>query len=376
LLLFTGASLALFAGTARAAEPAATGSDPARGTIRTRYPEFNLLVTSAGSGEKAGVGVERVEGRDGAAQIAAGSYYILEWRLNTRDAAGRKWEAVGNAWPDPVVVPAGGTVVAPLATPVRACLQGTENNGQYHFHLEYTGPYGERCRSITVDGGPPPPPTVRILDAHGRVVGRTQFGSKCGGTCHAAWQIPAGLTGHFRAVPEPKLGPIPVDVGAGLSFELRASRVVNLPPRVGQPAPEFTLVTHSGQTLQLGFLRRRPVILNFFCNCGLCHAFATELGRAADLREKAEILVVTADAGVAEDDAFRHETGLAATYIHDSPPVIAPRYASEACPRCWLIDTNGIIRYVNADRLMPAKKLVTDLRTALAPTKAASAKGK
>jgi peroxiredoxin len=372
--LLASALLALSGGWAPAEQPAPGAPDAGRGTLRARYPEFSLLVTDAGAGSKSSAGVERVQGRDGAAQVGAGSYYVLDWRVNTRDAAGRKWEAAGNAWPNPIVVPAGGSVAIPVATPVRACLQGMENNGQYHFHLEYTGPFGERCRGITVDGGPPPPPTIRILDTSGRVVGRAQFGTKCGGTCHAAWPIPAGLTGHFRAVPEPKLGPIPVDVGAGLSFELRGSRVVNRPPSVGQPAPEFTLVTHSGQSIQLGFLRRRPVILNFFCNCGLCRAFATELGRATDLREKAEILVVTADAGVAEDDAFRTETGLPATYIHDSPPVIAPRYASEACPRCWLIDTNGIIRYVNPDRLMPAKKLVTDLRAALASPKAASVK--
>jgi peroxiredoxin len=368
------ALLTLSVGTVFATEPAAPGPDAGQGTIRTRYSEFSLLVIPDGTGEKTGGGVERIQGRDGAARLAPGSYHLLEWRVNTRDAAGRKWEAVGNAWPDAIVVPSGRDIALPLATPVRACLQGAENNGQFHFHLEYAGPFGERCRGITVDGGPPPSPSIRILDARGRVVGRTQFGSKCGGTCHAAWQIPAGLTGHFRAVPEPKLGPFSVDVGAGLSFELRASRVVNLPPRVGQPAPEFTLVTRKGQTLQLGFLRRRPVILNFFCNCGLCRAFATELGRATDLRQKAEVLVVTSDAGLAEDDTFQRETGLTATYLHDSPPVVAPRYASEACPRCWLIDTTGVVRYVNPDRLMPAKKLVTDMRTALMARGAASGK--
>jgi peroxiredoxin len=218
-----------------------------------------------------------------------------------------------------------------------------------------------------VDGAAPTPPVVRIFDAKGRAVGRTRFAKKCGGTCHASWPIPKGLVGRFRAVPQPQLGPLRLDVGVGISFDLQASRVVYMPPAVGRAAPDFSLTSPQGQTVQLGFLRDRPVLLCFFCNCGLCRAFAAEIARG-DLPRKARVLVVASDSEVAEEAAFRKETGLTeALYFHDAPPVVALRYASEECPRCWLIDTKGIVRYVNPERLMPAKEVVAGLRAALAP---------
>jgi cytochrome c biogenesis protein CcmG/thiol:disulfide interchange protein DsbE len=237
-----------------------------------------------------------------------------------------------------------------------------------HFHMEYAGSRGERCRGVTVDGEAPAPPVVRIFDARGQVIGRTRFEKKCGGTCHAAWPIPAGLAGRFRAVPEPQLGPMRLDTGGGITFDLQASRVVHPRPAVGRPAPDFTLTTPKGQTVQLGYLKDRPVLLCFFCNCGLCRAFAAEIARAGDLAKKAQILVVASDAAVAEEEGFRKETGLTgALYFHDAPPITALRYDSEECPRCWLIDARGVVRYVNAERLMPVAKLVADLRAALAP---------
>jgi peroxiredoxin len=381
ILLFA-ASAALAAGwradhdarPAAADEATATASGKedapqAEGTLRVPYPEFGLLLMPVAQPGVDGEDPEPIEGHDGTLRVAAGRYHLLQWRVGTTDRAGRRWLARGNAWPEPIVVPPGGTVDLALAAPLRAHLQAVESNGVMHFHLEYAGTRGERCRGITVDGEPPPPPGVRILDAQGRVVGRTRFQKKCGGTCHAAWPISPGLKGLFRAVPEPQLGPMRLDVGTGITFDLNGARVIHTPPSVGRPAPDFALTTPKGQTVQLGFLRQRPVLLCFFCNCGLCHAFATEIARAKDLTAKLETIVVASDAAVAEDDTFRRETGLDALYCHDAPPITALRYNSTECPRCWLIDTKGVIRYVNPERLMPTRDFVAGLRAALSPPK-------
>lgn len=364
LLLALGAACLCGAVATSLAQP----QEPERpyGVLRAPYPEFGLLLHPIGEPGQ-DLDPEHVRGRDGEARVPAGKYYLMQWRVETTDAKGRRWLARGNAWPEPIEVPPGGTVQLPLAAPLRPMLQGVESNGVMHFHLEYAGAHGERCRGITVDGEAPPPPVVWIYDAKGRVVGRTRFQKKCGGTCIASWPIPKGLTGRFRAVAEPQLGPMRLEVGQGIFFDLRASRVVHVPPAIGRPAPDFALTTARGQTVQLGFLRTRPVLLCFFCNCGLCRAFAAEIARAKDLVKKTQIVVVASDAAVVEEDDFRRATGLEALYCHDAPPVVALRYASEECPRCWLIDTKGIVRYVNPERLMPARKLVADLRAALAP---------
>lgn len=346
----------------------ASDASAAEGTIRVPYPRFGLLLMPVAEPGQEPRDEGWQEGEEGVTRLPAGRYHLMAWRVETTDKNGRRWRARGNAWPEPITVPAGGVVELPLGAPLQAQLQAVEANGAMHFHLEYAGTRGERCSGILVDGEAPAPPVVRIYDAKGTVIGRTRFKEKCGGTCHAAWPIPNGLVGRFRAVPEPRLGPLQLDVGRGVAFELKESRVVYPPPVVGRPAPDFTLITSRGQSLQLGFLKDQPVLLCFFCDCGLCRAFASALARAEDLARQARILVVASDAAVAEHESFRKETGLtAAEYFHDSPPVTAVRYASEECPRCWLIDTEGIVRYVNPERLMPAAKLVADLRAALAP---------
>lgn len=344
---------------------AGAGSGEAAGTLRTHYSEFDLLLMPAQASPGQTGGVKRVESRGGTASVAPGSYYLLEWRVHAQDAAGRHWRAQGNAWPEPFLVPAAGNAQLSLAFPLRAYLNCVESNGQLHFQLEYAGPFGERCGDVTVDELPPAAPSIRIMDDRGRLLTRIRFDRQHGAACHTVWKIPAGLTGRFHAIPEPNLGPFRVDVGPGLAFELRASRVVRVPARVGRPAPDFSLLTPGGQTLQLGFLRPRPVILCFFCNCGLCHAVASELAAANDLREQAQVVVVTHDTDVLEK-GFQRETGLPGVYLNDTPPMVAPQYASEACPRCWLIDEQGIVRYVNKEQQMPAKALVSQLRAVLA----------
>jgi peroxiredoxin len=176
----------------------------------------------------------------------------------------------------------------------------------------------------------------------------------------ALWTIAVSILSG-RAVPS-------IGAPAGSS----SSRAAPLPPGVGQPAPDFVLPTRTGQPIRLSFLRSRPVILCFFCHCGLCRAVATEMAHTAELRARAQIVVVTGDANALEQE-FGRQIGLDALFLQDAPPVVAPRYASETCPRCWLIDKHGVARYVNVDRLIPAKKLVAGLLAAL--TEPLSGKG-
>jgi thioredoxin-dependent peroxiredoxin len=143
-----------------------------------------------------------------------------------------------------------------------------------------------------------------------------------------------------------------------------APAVATSPPRVGQPAPDFTLPTRTGDKIQLRYLHARPVLLCFFCNCGLCRAVATELARTPELMRKAQVVVVASDPNVV-DHLFGRETGLEALYLKDATPPVARRYGSEGCPRCWLLDARGIVRFVNTDRLVPAKQLVQKLASAL-----------
>jgi peroxiredoxin len=375
--------LTLFTGAAATADPSATpalpASDPAppsaqapsghptpspgTGALRARYRDFALSLVST----RHGGGIqEQFVSREGVVTVPAGDYNLLQWRVNAVDAAGRRWQVKGNRWPEPVTVTAGAPTPIPLATPLRAYLQVVDSNGQLHFHLEYSGPKGERCREITMNGRRPPIPWVRILDRQNRSVARLQFLPKCGGTCLLKWRPGPKLTGRFRALLEADLGPFPLDPGAGIELELKAGRLVHSPPRVGHTAPDFTLSGQKGNMVRLSFLRKRPVLLCFFCRCPLCRTMATKIAQTKALADGTQVVVVASDAAVTDSDEFRQETGLQATYLSDSPPVVGLRYRSEACPRCWLIDAAGVIRYSHANNLVAADTVIAGLLAATA----------
>src|SRR5262249_35923595 len=135
------AALALLCvrGAPAADAPAGEHSREATGTLRARYSDFDLLLIPAQTAQGSAGRATRVESRGGTATVAPGSYHLMEWRVHAEDSAGRHWRAQGNAWPDPILVPPGGDVQLPLASPLRAYLSGMETNGQFHFHLEYAG---------------------------------------------------------------------------------------------------------------------------------------------------------------------------------------------------------------------------------------------
>jgi peroxiredoxin len=277
------------------------------------------------------------------------------------DRAGRHWQVKGNRWPEPITVTAGAPAAIPLATPLRAYLQVVDSEGRLHFHLEYGGPQGERCRDLTVNGGRPPIPWVRILDEKNRSVARLRFMPKCGGTCLLKWRPGPKLTGRFRALLEADLGPFPLDPGAGIELDLKAGRLVSSPPRIGRTAPDFTLAGRKGNMVRLSFLRKRPVLLCFFCRCPLCRTMAAKIARTKALTDGTQVVVVASDAAVTDSDEFQRDTGLQATYLSDSPPIVGVRYRSEACPRVWLIDADGVLRYGSANNLVAADTVVAAL---------------
>src|SRR5205085_1356644 len=88
-----------------------------------------------------------------------------------------------------------------------------------------------------------------------------------------------------------------------------------------------------------------PVVLFFFCGCDPCHTVARQWARV-EAREAATIIVFTGDAPGAQ--LFGQETGLKgekAAYLLDPEEKGAHRFGVESCPRVFLLDAGGIVRY-------------------------------
>ena len=56
---------------------------------------------------------------------------------------------------------------------------------------------------------------------------------------------------------------------------------------------------------------------------------------------------------------FKWGTGWDWPVLADVGTVVTLKYESISCPRCWVIDANGIIRHHNKDRNDPPDTIVT-----------------
>jgi peroxiredoxin len=165
-----------------------------------------------------------------------------------------------------------------------------------------------------------------------------------------------------------KYGPFPVAVASGLEFTMDGTRAAPVIPRVGSVAPNFRLASTGNDMVQLSLLRGQPVILTFFCRCGLCHAVAKEMARTPELAHT-RIYAIFGDYSIGQpqdEKEFRESTGFQSPFLIDLASEVGLQYDSTHCPRVWVVDRNGIVRYVNASQTAPPEQIVAGAVKALA----------
>lgn len=133
--------------------------------------------------------------------------------------------------------------------------------------------------------------------------------------------------------------------------------------KVGQRAPEIDVVSEASIGIALHQYQGRKVLLAFLCGCGLCTPLVPELNRI--LRDYGQdqvtILGITAF-DQKQRDVFKAENKPDFPICIDLERKTLLHYASEACPRLWLIDEEGIIRYNNPSITTPTAQLVAEVR--------------
>ncbi|WP_322802678.1 TlpA disulfide reductase family protein [Thermoflexus sp.] len=138
---------------------------------------------------------------------------------------------------------------------------------------------------------------------------------------------------------------------------LVASRVreVGLPireaPQPGYRAPGFSLRTLEGETLSIGDLRGRAVILNFWATwCPPCRAEMPAFQRLYARYRDRGLVVLGVNATSGDDRAavlaFRQQYGLTFPILLDEAGQVQQRYRITALPTTFFIDPQGIIRDV------------------------------
>ena len=121
--------------------------------------------------------------------------------------------------------------------------------------------------------------------------------------------------------------------------------------QVGQPAPEITVQRMSGKSVSVSSYRGQVLLLDVWASwCGPCKQELPMLDDIASrLRHKGvEVLAVSVDQERDNVVKFLGSRGRwSLTIAHDPKGEIADRLQPDKMPTSYIIDREGIIRYVN-----------------------------
>jgi peroxiredoxin len=157
----------------------------------------------------------------------------------------------------------------------------------------------------------------------------------------------------------------------GIVMVLRGRTASSIPvaAQPGARAPEFDLevLGKPGEHVSLAGLRGRPVLLVFNCGCKLCYDFNHALVAAAPKLPDAQFIGVMMNHWSYAPNQirnFRETTGFRWPLLMDNKSHTTIEYHSTACPRAWLIDRDGIIRYSNEDNTAAPEKITGEILAA------------
>jgi peroxiredoxin len=153
---------------------------------------------------------------------------------------------------------------------------------------------------------------------------------------------------------------------SGYGFAATGKPVARGVAKVGKAAPEIDVVSEASIGITLDEYRGRKVVLAFLCGCNRCKPLIPRLNQLVHEQGQDRVTVLGITAFTTEvRDRFKSETKPDFPICIDLDLKTHIHYASEACPRLWVIDEQGIIRYTNKDILTPTAKLAAELHRQL-----------
>lgn len=134
-------------------------------------------------------------------------------------------------------------------------------------------------------------------------------------------------------------------------------------PIVGALAPDVTLPTLDGGTVKLDELKGKPVLLTFWTTkCGWCRYQMPYL-QAAFEEKGQEVKFIAINIGESSDavQQFAEDEGLGFTVALDRYGAVARAYNISGIPINFLIDDQGVIKYIRKGAFTNTDELLTML---------------
>ena len=132
-------------------------------------------------------------------------------------------------------------------------------------------------------------------------------------------------------------------------------------PRVGNPAIEYPAATLAGDTVTLASFRGDVVLLNLWATwCGPCRSETPYLEEIFEqYRDRGfRVVGISLDAGDSADDvkAFVERYGVTYTVLHDPQMRGMDLYQAPGLPATFMIDREGILRWVRYGPILEGDK--------------------
>lgn len=119
---------------------------------------------------------------------------------------------------------------------------------------------------------------------------------------------------------------------------------------VGEPAPDFELVTFRGESYQLSELQGNVVVINFWASwCESCKPEARDLEEAYQLyRSRGDVIFLGVDYVDTEPEALAYLEEFGVTYPNgpDLRTKISQAYRIRGVPETFIIDQQGMIAHL------------------------------